>query len=45
MKIKKPKFWDYKKPNYIAYLILPLTLITSLINTLKKTKTPQSKKY
>ena len=43
MKIKKPKFWDYKKPNYIAYLILPLTLITSLINTLKKTKTPQSR--
>ena len=43
MKIKKPKFWDYKKPNYIAYLILPLTLITSLINTLKKTKTLQSR--
>ena len=43
MKIKKPNFWDYKKPNFIAYLILPLTLITSLINTFKRTKTPESR--
>ncbi len=43
MKIKKPNFWDYKKPNFIAYLLLPLTLITSLINTLKRAKTTQSK--
>lgn len=26
MKIKKPKFWDFKKPNLISYLLLPLTL-------------------
>ena len=22
---KKPKFWDYQKPNIIAYLLLPIT--------------------
>tara|TARA_B110000037_G_C17122042_1_gene506318 strand:- start:392 stop:1330 length:939 start_codon:yes stop_codon:yes gene_type:complete len=26
MKLKKPKFWDYKKPNFISYLLLPFTL-------------------
>tara|TARA_B110000196_G_scaffold306235_1_gene304667 strand:- start:665 stop:1600 length:936 start_codon:yes stop_codon:yes gene_type:complete len=26
MKLKKPKFWDYKKPNYLSYLLLPFTL-------------------
>jgi len=26
MKINKPKFWDYKKTTYLAYLLLPLTL-------------------
>ena len=26
MKFKKPIFWDYKKPNYLSYLLLPLTL-------------------
>jgi len=26
MKLKKPNFWDYKKPNLISYLLLPLTL-------------------
>ena len=25
MKVKKPKFWDYKKPNFLSYLLLPLT--------------------
>ena len=23
----KPKFWDFKKPNFLAYLLLPLTLL------------------
>ncbi|MDA9769018.1 tetraacyldisaccharide 4'-kinase [Candidatus Pelagibacter sp.] len=39
MKLKKPKFWDYKKPNFLSYLLLPLTLpirINNLINTIKK---------
>ncbi len=26
MKIKKPNFWDLKKPNFISYLLLPFTL-------------------
>ena len=26
MKLKKPFFWDYKKPNFISYLLLPFTL-------------------
>jgi len=26
IKLKKPKFWDYKKPNLLSYLLLPLTL-------------------
>ena len=26
MKFQKPKFWDYKKPNFLSYLLLPLTL-------------------
>jgi len=26
MKFKKPKFWDYKKPNFLSYLLLPFTL-------------------
>ena len=26
MNLHKPKFWDFKKPNFLAYLLLPLTL-------------------
>ena len=26
MKLKKPNFWDYKKPNLLSYFLLPLTL-------------------
>ena len=26
MKLKKPKFWDYQKPNLLSYFLLPLTL-------------------
>ena len=26
MKFIKPKFWDYKQPNFLSYLLLPLTL-------------------
>ncbi len=32
MKFKKPRFWDYKKPNYLAYLLLPTTLIVKFNN-------------
>jgi tetraacyldisaccharide 4'-kinase len=26
MKINKPYFWDFKKPNFLSYLLLPLTI-------------------
>ena len=26
MKLKKPKFWDYKKPDLLSYFLLPFTL-------------------
>jgi tetraacyldisaccharide 4'-kinase len=32
MKFKKPKFWDLKKPNLLAYLLSPLTLFVKLNN-------------
>ena len=40
MNLKKPKFWDYKKPNIYAFLLFPLTILTSLFNffNLKKNK-------
>jgi len=25
MKLNKPNFWDYKKPNFLTYILLPLT--------------------
>ena len=41
MKLKKPKFWDYEKPNFISYLLIPFTLIVLINNfflNLKKEK-------
>ena len=35
MKLKKPKFWDYKKPNLYSYLLLPFSIILKLISKLK----------
>ena len=31
MKLKKPKFWDYKKPNIISYLLLPISLLLAIL--------------
>ena len=36
MNFKKPKFWDYKKPNFIAYLLFPITFLLTLNNFLLK---------
>ena len=36
MNLKKPKFWDYKKPNIYAYLLYPITLLVNGLNLLKK---------
>ena len=36
MKFKKPNFWDYKKPNLFAYILLPFAYIIKLINFINK---------
>ncbi len=46
MKFKKPKFWDYQRPNLLSYILLPLTfplivnnfLLSKKKNTKKKRK-------
>ena len=45
MKLKKPKFWDDKKPNFLSYLLLPLTFPIIINNFfLKKNKKNSNKK-
>ena len=44
MKLKKPKFWDYKKPSFFSYLLLPLSITIGLITKINsKPKYPNSK--
>ena len=46
MKLHKPKFWDYKKPNFLSYLLIPLTLpliINNFFLNLKKDKISHEK--
>ena len=38
MKLKKPKFWDYKHPSFISYCLLPLTFLLIINNYLLKFK-------
>ena len=38
MILKKPKFWDYKKPNFIAYLLLPFSYMVHIYNNLNLRK-------
>ncbi len=38
MKFSKPEFWDLKKPNFLSYFLLPLTLPISLNNFFLKKK-------
>ena len=35
MILKKPKFWDFKKPNTLAYLLLPISYLFKLIRLFK----------
>ena len=35
MNLKKPKFWDQKKPNTLAYLLLPVSILLRLIESFK----------
>ena len=46
MNLKKPKFWDYKKPNTFAYLLLPISYLLKFIRFFKiksKIKKPKIK--
>ncbi len=43
MIFKKPKFWDYKKPNIISYILWPISILIKLINSLRTINT--KKKY
>ena len=36
MNLKKPKFWDYKKPNIYSYLLLPISIVIQIIIFFKK---------
>ena len=44
MNLKKPKFWDYKKPNIYAYILWPLTILIQISNFLI-TKFKKQKKF
>ena len=35
MNLKKPKFWAYKKPNFVAYLLYPVSLLLKSANSLR----------
>ena len=43
MKLKKPQFWDYKKPNIIAYFLLPISFFLQFLNLIKKNITTKKK--
>tara|TARA_Y100000287_G_scaffold121188_1_gene97597 strand:- start:627 stop:1559 length:933 start_codon:yes stop_codon:yes gene_type:complete len=41
MILKKPKFWDYNKPNIFAYILSPVAYLIKLINFFLKTSKPR----
>tara|TARA_B100000035_G_scaffold1351_1_gene1108 strand:+ start:4029 stop:4973 length:945 start_codon:yes stop_codon:yes gene_type:complete len=43
MKLKKPKFWDYKKPSFKSYLLWPITFLIKIINLIKITISKKEK--
>jgi len=44
MKFKKPKFWDYKKPNIASYLLLPISVLVMMAKFIKNV-TIKKKKF
>ena len=40
MNLKKPKFWDFKKPNLIAYILLPFAFLLQYLNNFFKRNNP-----
>ena len=45
MKFKKPKFWDYQRPNLLSYVLLPLTFPLILNNFLLNKKKNKKKNH
>jgi len=41
MTLRKPNFWNLKKPNFLAYLLLPIAKTIQLINYFKKYSKPK----
>ena len=41
MKLKKPRFWDQKKPNLYAFLFYPLAIFIQILNSIKN-KVPKN---
>mgnify|MGYP001195269413 FL=1 len=35
MNLKKPKFWDYKRPNFYSYILWPISILIKIITKLK----------
>ncbi len=44
MNLKKPKFWDYKKPNIFAYCLLPVAYLLQILNSIKLISKLKTKK-
>ena len=44
MNLKKPKFWDYKKPNIYAYCLQPIAYILQILNSIKSLKRVKNQK-
>ena len=45
MKFKKPKFWDYQRPNLLSYILLPLTFPLILNNFFLNKKKNKNKNH
>ena len=41
MNLKKPKFWDLKKPNLVAYILFPISYLIQSINFFLKVSDPK----
>ena len=44
MNFKKPKFWDYKTPSFLSYLLLPFTIFIEINNFILNIKNRENKK-
>ena len=40
MYLKKPRFWDFKKPNLIAYILLPFAFLLQNLNNILRRNNP-----